>query len=98
MKITDIPEDISIEFNLGNIVTNNESVLSIMAILRMHGLSQVELLANDELIEKRLNESYFQSKLVPGLWRHELRPIQFTPVIDDFGVKYVGKEHVQHLE
>jgi hypothetical protein len=26
-----------------------------------------------------------------------MRPILFTLVADDFGVKYVGKEHVDHL-
>jgi hypothetical protein len=25
------------------------------------------------------------------------RPISFTLVVDDFGVKYVSKEHVDHL-
>jgi hypothetical protein len=25
------------------------------------------------------------------------RPIQFTLVVDDFGVQYVGQEHAQHL-
>ncbi len=25
------------------------------------------------------------------------RPINFTLVLDDFGVKYIGKEHVHHL-
>ena len=33
----------------------------------------------------------------PGLWLHEWRPIQFSLVADDFGVKYVGKEHAKHL-
>ena len=28
----------------------------------------------------------------------EWRPIQFTLVVDDFGVKYVGEEHAQHLK
>ncbi len=41
---------------------------------------------------------YQQSKLVPGLWKHDTRPIQFTLVVDDFGVKYVGEEHAQHLK
>ena len=64
----------------------------------MHGLPQAGLLAN-ELLEKRLNDhGYFQSKLIPGLWNHKTRPIQFTLVVDDFGVKYIGKEHAQHLE
>ena len=32
-----------------------------------------------------------------GLWRHVTRLVQFSLVVDDFGVKYVGKKHVQHL-
>ena len=51
------------------------------------------------LLEKRLNAAgYRQSKLVPGLWKHDTRPIQFTLVVDDFGVKYVGEEHALHLQ
>ena len=26
-----------------------------------------------------------------------MRPISFTLIVDDFGVKYVGKEHADHL-
>ena len=33
----------------------------------------------------------------PGLWKHIHQPIKFTLVVDDFGVKYVGKEHADHL-
>jgi hypothetical protein len=40
---------------------------------------------------------YHQSKFTPDLWRHVTRPIQFTLVVDDFGVQYVGNEHAQHL-
>jgi hypothetical protein len=64
----------------------------------MYSLPQAGLLAK-KLLEKRLNKhGYRQSKLVPGLWKHDTRPIQFTLVVDDFGVKYVGKEHAQHLK
>ncbi len=31
------------------------------------------------------------------LWRHAARPITFSFVVDDFGIKYVGKEHADHL-
>jgi hypothetical protein len=34
---------------------------------------------------------------MPGLWRHATRPITFSLVVDDFGIKYVGKEHADHL-
>ena len=30
-------------------------------------------------------------------WKHEWRPISFTLVVDNFGVKYIGKEHAMHL-
>jgi len=64
----------------------------------MYGLPQARLITN-ELLEKRLNEhGYHQSKLVPGLWKHDWHPIQFTLVADDFGVEYVGKEHALHLQ
>jgi hypothetical protein len=36
--------------------------------------------------------------LVPGLWKQDTKPIQFTLVVNDFGIKYVGKEHAQHLK
>ena len=60
-------------------------------------MPQAGILAQ-QLLEKRLNKhGYHQSTLVPGLWTHEWRPIQFTLVVDDFGVKYTGEEHAKHL-
>ena len=35
--------------------------------------------------------------MVHGLWHHKWRPIKFPLVVDDFGVKYIGKEHAEHL-
>ena len=40
---------------------------------------------------------YQPCRLTPGLWKHSHRPISFTLVVDDFGVKYVGKQHLDHL-
>jgi hypothetical protein len=31
------------------------------------------------------------------LFNHQTRPITFSLVVDDFGVKYVGREHAEHL-
>ena len=97
MKMSDIPEEIIAEYKLNDIVTADGSIY-IQANRGMYGLPQSGLLAN-ELLEKRLNKrGYHQSKLVPGLWKHTWRPVQFTLVVDDFGVKYVGKEHAMHLK
>ena len=35
---------------------------------------------------------------MPGLWKHETRPIQYTLVVNDFGVKYNRHEHAEHLK
>ncbi len=96
IKISDIPEEIINEYNLSNKVTESGHV-HIEDNKGMYELPQAGLIAN-ELLEKRLNEhEYCQSKLIPGLWTQDTQPIQFTLVVDDFGVKYVGKEHALHL-
>ena len=64
----------------------------------MYGLPQSELLAN-ELVEQKLNKhGYQKSKLLPGLWKHDWQPIQFTLVVYYFGVKYLGEKHALHLK
>jgi len=50
-----------------------------------------------DLLTKRLhNAGYYQSKITPGYWRHNWRPISFTLVVDDFGVKYTNKADIEH--
>ena len=97
IKLSDIPDEIIREYNLEEKATKDGSIY-IEANKGMYGLPQSGLLAN-ELLEKRLNKhGYRQSKLVSGLWKHDTHPIQFTLVVDDFGVKYVGEEHALHLK
>jgi hypothetical protein len=97
IKLSDIPNEVIREYKLRERATKNGSIY-IRAKRGMYGLPQAGLLAN-KLLKKRLNKhGYQQSKLVPGLWKHNTRHIQFSLVVDDFGVKYVGKEHAQHLK
>ena len=97
ISINDIPDEIIKEYGLKE-KADHKGMVFIEANKGMYGLPQSGLLAN-ELLEKRLNKrGYFQSKLVPGLWSHKWRPVQFTLVVDDFGVKYVGEEHALHLK
>ncbi len=97
MKISNIPDEVIEEYKLREKATKNGSIY-IKAKRGMYGLPQSGLLAN-KLLEKRLNKhGYQQSKLVPGLWKHDTWPIQFTLVVDNFGVKYVGEEHAHHLK
>jgi hypothetical protein len=61
------------------------------------GSPQAGILANKLLRNRLAPHGYYECINTPGLWRHEWRPITLTLVVDDFGVKYVGKEHVDHL-
>ena len=35
--------------------------------------------------------------MVSGLWKHKTKPIQFVLVVNDFGIKYLWKEDLNHL-
>ncbi len=61
------------------------------------GLPQAGILANKRLRRKLALFGYYKCIKTPGLWYHVSRPILFTLIVDDFGVKYVGKEHADHL-
>ena len=61
------------------------------------GLPQAGILANKRLQRKLEPHGYHECVNTPGLWYHESQPTSFTLVVDDFGVKYVGKEHADHL-
>ncbi len=63
----------------------------------MYGLPQAGIIAQ-VLLEDRLGKhGYSQSKIIPGLWTHNTRPILFSLVVDDFTVKYTRKKDAEHL-
>ena len=63
----------------------------------MYGLPQAGSLGQDQL-ELHLNkDGYFQSQTVPGFWEHKTKSIQFVLVVDDFGIKYINKDDLDHL-
>jgi hypothetical protein len=63
----------------------------------MYGLPQAGILANELLQRNLAKDGYQLTPHINGLWRHDTRPISFSLVVDDFGVKYVGREHAEHL-
>ncbi len=70
IKIDDIPDEIIVEYNLRDKVSNDGHIY-VEIQKGMYGLPQVGILAQ-ELLEKRLNKhGYSQSKAVPGLWTHK---------------------------
>jgi hypothetical protein len=60
-------------------------------------LKQAGLLANQFLQTRLAPFGYYPARHTPGLWLHKTWTISFTLVVDDFAVKYVGKQHADHL-
>ena len=95
MPIHLIPPKIIEENNLSSKIKNGYLYMEIRR--GMYGLPQSGILANKLLKERLEVHGYHEVEHTPGLFYHETRPIWFTLVVDDFGVKYVGKKHAKHL-
>ena len=63
----------------------------------MYGLPITGKIAHELLIAHLEPYGYSPCRLTPGLWTHNSRPIIFTLCVNDFGIKYIGKEHAEHL-
>lgn len=95
IPIQHIPANIMQQYNLQDLGHNGFVLPEIRK--GMYGLPQAGLIANTRLVKHLATYGYHQAPHTPGLYTHETRPISFTLVVDDFGVKYVGKEHALHL-
>ena len=63
----------------------------------MTGLKQAGRIANESLKIHLAQFGYAPVPRTPSLQKHTTRDTTFSLVVDDFVVKYVGKEHYDHL-
>jgi hypothetical protein len=96
LRITDMPDDVIEHYNLKDKATP-DSYIYFEIQKGMYSLPQAGIIAQKLLEECLQKQGYHQSQTTPGLWKHDTRPISFSLVIDNFEVKYVGKENAQHL-
>jgi hypothetical protein len=95
MLLSPFPEEIIQQYNLNALAVNSWVYIEIRK--GMYGLKQAGLLAN-QLFQTCVEPfRYYPARHTPGLWLHKTRPISFTLVVDYFAVKYVGKQHAEHL-
>jgi hypothetical protein len=95
MLLSRFPEEIINKYNLNALAV--DSWVNIEIRKGMCGLKWAGLLAN-QLLQTRLEPfGYYLARHTPGLWLHKTRPISFSLVVDDFAVKYMGKQHADHL-
>ena len=105
MPLALFPDHIVKQYNLGEKAKNGFVYLEMRKTI--YGLPQAGSLAN-KLLKERLEphgyirvphtpHGYIRVPHTPGLWKHKTRPVQFSLVVDDFGVKYVGRDNAEHL-
>jgi hypothetical protein len=95
MLLSRFPEEIVQQYNLNALAVDGWVYIEIRKV--MYGLKQVVLLANQLLQTLLAPFGYYPARHTPGLWLHKTQPISFTLVVEDFAVKYVGKQHAEHL-
>jgi hypothetical protein len=95
IPVKDIPRCIMQQYNLAPLVHAGHVLVEIRK--GMYGLPHAGILANNRLTKHLATFGYAPTKHTSGLFRHATRPITFSLIVDDFGVKYIGREHAEHL-
>jgi len=95
MPIDIFPQEFIDQYGLANKVHYGFVYCAIVHC--MCGLPQSGILISKLLRERLLKNGYYKIPHTTKLWKHVSRPISFTLVVDDFGIKYVGEEHAKHL-
>lgn len=66
-------------------------------ILALYGLLQAGRLSQQRLIRHLEVHGYKQATHTSCLFNHISRPVSFTLIVDNFGIKYTGRQHAEHL-
>jgi hypothetical protein len=95
VEISDIPDEFILEYNLLGWDRNGWMYFKICQ--GCYSLPQAGIFANNLLQSRLVAEGYYEAASTPGLWHHKWCPVQFCLIVDNFGIKYVGLKHFNHL-
>ena len=63
----------------------------------MYSLPQASRITYEKLTKILKTGGYIRTGLTPGLLKHVTRPIQSSLTVNEFGVKYIGREYAIHI-
>jgi hypothetical protein len=95
INLSSLPQDTIEKYDLIKLSQDGKVYIEIQK--GMYGLPQAGILTNKLLQRNLVKDGYRPTQHTHGLWNHDTRPISFSLVEDDFVVKYVGREHAEHL-
>ena len=90
-----IPADIIAKYALEQFISNDSILFEVSKC--MYGLPQAGLLSHNHLVDHLALHGYIQDDDVPCLFTHISHDVQFTLVVDDFGIKYSNVDDVHEL-
>jgi hypothetical protein len=89
-----LPQETIEKYDLNKLAQDGKVYIEIQK--GMYGLPQAGILANELLQRNLAKDGYRPTTHTHGLWTHDTHPVSFSLVVDDFGVKYVGRD-AEHL-
>jgi hypothetical protein len=95
INLASLPQETIEKYDLNELAQDGKVYIEMQK--GMKGLPQAGILTN-ELLQRNLAKDGYRPKThTHGLWTHDTRPISFSLVVDDVGVKYFRWEHAEHL-
>jgi hypothetical protein len=95
INLSSLPQETIDKYDLIELAQDGKVYIKIQK--GMYGFPQAGILANKLLQRNLAKDGYGPTKYTHGPWKHDTHPISFSLVVDDLGVKYVGREHAEHL-
>jgi hypothetical protein len=95
INLSSLPQETIDKYDLIDLAQDGKVYIEIQK--SMYGLPQAGILTNELLQRNLAKDGYRPTQHTHGLWKHDTHPISFSLVVDDFEVKYVGREHSEHL-
>ena len=91
-----IPQEIIEEYNVIKFL-DIEGYVYVKVTGVMYGLAQSGRIVNQDLQKHLAKYGYYPTRRTLGIWKHRTRKINFTLVVDNFGIKYTNKDNIDHL-
>jgi hypothetical protein len=89
INLSSLPQETIKKYDLIELSQDGKAYIEIQK--GVYGLPQAGILTNEFLQRNLAKDGYRQTQHTHGLWTHDTRRISC------FGVKYVGREHAEHL-
>ena len=96
VHISRIPGNIIKKHNLTTF-KNDQNFVYFQAIKTIWGLPQAGRISQQGLMKQLATHGYVECAHTPGCYTHISRPTEFSVVVDDFAVKVMSEDDLQHL-